>query len=225
METNVIKQGLAPLAFIIATLVFVLFALGVITLPLVQVNNQLDQHGDSYTGAQNTTNAQFVGPVQIVFANNEIYQGEFAKNRFNGAGKFSGVEPLSAEESAALAAGQGASHGAGQGASHGAGQSASQDANQTAAAAVVTERAATWTIEGNFVNGRLVGAGSYADSEGSYSGNFENSMPHGQGVYTSNAGWRYEGNFTMGSMTGHGTVYTAEGETLKGQWQSGVLLD
>jgi hypothetical protein len=166
-----------------ATLLCVLFALGVIGPPLSQVNDQKDSLNNSYTGQQNPINAEFVGPTQIVFTNSEVYQGGLQKSRFSGQGKFLG-------------------------------STAQQDTEDIA-----------WTLEGNFVSGRLMGEGTYSDPKGNYKGNFENSLAQGHGIYHSNAGWSYEGNFIMGAMTGYGIVHSPTGEIFEGEWRGGVLVD
>lgn len=78
-----------------------------------------------------------------------------------------------------------------------------------------------YRFEGNFIEGRLEGEGTYVDNLGRYSGNFERSLPQGQGVYTSVSGWRYEGEFTAGMMTGTGTVYLADGSSASGTFEDG----
>jgi hypothetical protein len=181
----------APLIFALLTLLCALFALDVIGLPPVAITEQLDTHGHSFSGKQNPINGKFVGPVQIVFVGGALYEGDFAKHRFNGQGHFSGVTPV-------------------------------ETTNETTGETVQTVQ--HWTLEGTFVEGRLTGTGTYKDLEGSYKGTFENSLPHGQGVYTSAAGWRYEGNFTAGALTGYGTVYLANGDTETGTWRNGILL-
>jgi len=81
-----------------------------------------------------------------------------------------------------------------------------------------------WRFEGNFVNGRLEGQGSYKDHLGSYEGEFANSLPNGQGVYSSQSGWRYEGEFLAGMMTGKGTLYLADGSSSSGLFEDGLQM-
>lgn len=82
----------------------------------------------------------------------------------------------------------------------------------------------TWRYEGTFVDGRLEGEGSYSDDLGFYSGSFTNSLPSGQGVYTSHEGWNYTGEFQAGCMTGWGTVTLADGTSLSGRFEDGLQV-
>lgn len=81
-----------------------------------------------------------------------------------------------------------------------------------------------WYFEGNFVDGRLEGEGSYSSVLGTYEGEFANSLPNGQGEYSSASGWRYEGEFRAGSITGHGTVYLADGTSTTGLFEDGIQI-
>lgn len=81
-----------------------------------------------------------------------------------------------------------------------------------------------WRFEGNFIEGHLEGEGSYTDSLGNYTGTFRNSLPNGQGVYTSHSGWRYEGEFQAGCMTGLGTVYLVDGTSTSGRFEDGLQV-
>jgi hypothetical protein len=54
------------------------------------VKDQSDARGNSFTGVYDPLADGFVGPVQVVFAAGEVYDGGFAENRFNGYGVFEG---------------------------------------------------------------------------------------------------------------------------------------
>ncbi len=81
-----------------------------------------------------------------------------------------------------------------------------------------------WRFEGDFVEGRLEGEGTYNDHLGNYTGTFRDSLPDGQGVYTSTSGWRYEGEFQAGLMSGQGTVFLADGSSTSGTFEDGLQL-
>jgi len=146
------------------------------------LENQLDAHGNSFSGLYDPAANVFVGSARVVFTTAAVFEGGIEENRFNGQGVIKG-EALDDE---------GVSH--------------------------------VWRFEGNFVNGRLEGRGSYIDHLGTYEGEFVNSLPNGQGVYVSNSGWRYEGEFLAGLMTGRGTLYLADDVSSSGQFEDGLQI-
>ncbi len=57
-----------------------------------------------------------------------------------------------------------------------------------------------------------------------YIGNFENSMPKGNGIYDSSEGWRLEGYFDGAFDSGEGTLYLDENDAvIRGEFKQGEL--
>lgn len=58
-----------------------------------------------------------------------------------------------------------------------------------------------------------------------YIGNFENSMPKGNGIYDSSEGWRLEGFFDGAFDSGQGTLYLDENDAvIRGEFKDGKLV-
>ena len=58
-----------------------------------------------------------------------------------------------------------------------------------------------------------------------YIGNFENSLPKGNGIYDSSEGWRLEGYFTGAFDSGEGTLYLDENDAvIRGDFKDGDLV-
>lgn len=82
--------------------------------------------------------------------------------------------------------------------------------------------------EGNFVEGRLEGAGkiTYGSNgrmgDASYVGEFANGLPHGDGTLSFGDGSWYKGQFIAGKQTGVGTYYSSAEDTLtEGEFEDG----
>ncbi|MDR1082756.1 MAG: hypothetical protein LBL27_02675 [Coriobacteriales bacterium] len=83
-----IPRVLIPLVFVILTLMCVLFALGVIRPPTVEVTDLHDFEDNIYAGEMRPDTEEFVGPVRVWFATGDIYEGIMADGRFAGQGTF-----------------------------------------------------------------------------------------------------------------------------------------
>ena len=78
-----------------------------------------------------------------------------------------------------------------------------------------------WSIEGDFIDGRMNGKGVYRDQKGVYEGSFDNSLPHGQGSYRASSGWRYDGQLQAGRISGYGLFTAADGSEYEGNFLNG----
>lgn len=85
----------------------------------------------------------------------------------------------------------------------------------------VKSKALEGTYEGGCVKGLAQGKGKAVGTD-SYTGDFANGLPHGQGRYQwANGDW-YEGSWEKGKRSGYGTLHYADktvGDSLYGFWK------
>ena len=81
-------------------------------------------------------------------------------------------------------------------------------------------------FEGNYLNDRKSGLGTYKFSSGnSFEGNFIDDRMTGAGIYTLVSGDTYSGEFNDGRYDGYGAYrFAATGATVKGYWKDGKLI-
>lgn len=81
-------------------------------------------------------------------------------------------------------------------------------------------------FSGTFVDGSLNGRGSAQYSNGDrYIGEFQDDQRHGMGLMIFSNGDRYEGGFEFGNFHGEGRFTDgATGEVLSGQWKDGEYV-
>ena len=76
--------------------------------------------------------------------------------------------------------------------------------------------------EGDFLEGKFHGQGTYTFANGDYyTGAWENSKRNGYGIYQWTDGTRYEGQFLDGKRHGQGTLTYANGAVESGLWENG----
>jgi len=73
------------------------------------------------------------------------------------------------------------------------------------------------TYEGIFVGGKFHGHGNLKTNNGTYSGNFENGLPSGEGKMQYSNSDSYEGQWKTGLRHGQGTMNSQDG-VYTGQW-------
>jgi hypothetical protein len=78
-----------------------------------------------------------------------------------------------------------------------------------------------WVLTGSFTDGHLEGQGTYIGQGITYTGEFHNSLPEGQGTLVSGEGWKYEGGFAMGKVNGEGVFTSADGSVYSGSFTDG----
>ena len=92
---------------------------------------------------------------------------------------------------------------------------------------------ATWTatagasvsFDGNYMQGRLQGAGKMIASGGDrYEGEYKDGMRDGRGVYVAANGDRYEGEYRANQRNGHGVLALASGRRIEGDWKDGTQM-
>lgn len=77
--------------------------------------------------------------------------------------------------------------------------------------------------EGNWVNGKFQGKGTFTRSDGSlmYKGEWENDLINGYGVYLWTDGNKYEGNWVNDKQNGYGVFLFNDGRKYEGNWKEG----
>lgn len=82
-----------------------------------------------------------------------------------------------------------------------------------------TEEYGNGRYEGNIVNGKRHGHGTYYWNSGSrYEGNWTNDVRTGFGKFFWADGSRYEGNWMNDKMNGYGVYYSTNGSVYRGEW-------
>ena len=80
------------------------------------------------------------------------------------------------------------------------------------------------TYTGGFENGVHKGYGIYEYTNGSkYEGYWENDRPNGQGTYSDSDGSVYRGNWSNGKLSGQATYSDNKGNVYKGNWINGKM--
>ncbi|MBP7473676.1 MAG: hypothetical protein KBF83_07720 [Pyrinomonadaceae bacterium] len=82
------------------------------------------------------------------------------------------------------------------------------------------------TYEGDFVNGKHVGHGTYTFKNGQvYVGQFSDNLRNGKGRFTFSDGSVYEGSFVNDNFIGHGTYISKSGSNQTGKFTVGQIVD
>lgn len=82
------------------------------------------------------------------------------------------------------------------------------------------------TYEGDFVNGKNVGHGTYTFKNGQvYVGQFSDNLRNGKGKFTFSDGSIYAGSFVKGNFIGHGTYISKNGIDQTGKFTVGQIVD
>ena len=77
------------------------------------------------------------------------------------------------------------------------------------------------TYSGEWKNGKPDGNGNASYPDGaSYIGEFKNGLAHGQGTYTFLDGTKYVGEWQNDELNGQGTITFADGTKYFGEWQN-----
>jgi len=77
-------------------------------------------------------------------------------------------------------------------------------------------------VRGNCRNG--YGTYIYRNQSATYTGNFLNKLPHGQGVIRYENGDYYEGSWNNGTFNGQGTLFLQTGKRVAGIWKAGAFV-
>lgn len=78
------------------------------------------------------------------------------------------------------------------------------------------------TYLGDFYNNQLYGKGVLKSDEGTYTGNFIDGVPHGNGKYVYTDGGIYEGEMKDGAPHGNGKYIYTDGRIYEGEMKDGV---
>ena len=167
-----VSRLVAAGAFTLATLTCAIFSLSSLFMPAVPVDGQPDSHGALYTGAFQPLDGEFVGVVQVAFAQGTSYQGELVDGRFSGEGVFAGEGwTLTGNFVSGRLNGKG----------------------------LYEDRMGTYT--GSFVDSVPDGEGVYTSHEGwAYSGGFKQGAFSGNGTLTLTDGSSISGTFENGVL-------------------------
>ena len=77
------------------------------------------------------------------------------------------------------------------------------------------------TYTGEFLNNQIIGQGVLKSDEGTYTGNFTDGIPNGNGKYVYDDGSIYEGEFHVGMPYGNGKYVYADGRIYEGEMKDG----